>query len=365
LAASFLVRRQQSQNLAAKAASTGNVVFHDVRGLEVANWLQGLWYRPSPWHALLLPLSLLFGLLAALRRGLYRARLLQSVKLPVPVVVVGNIAVGGTGKTPLVLWLAHFLRERGWRPGIISRGYGASTAQPHAVTPDGDPLQSGDEPLLLARRSGCPVWVGRDRAATGRALLKAHPDCNVLLCDDGLQHYRLRRDVEIAVIDGARGCGNGFLLPAGPLREGVKRLQTVDAVVVNGGTGQGSHAMTLSGTLFRNLADASRTAQAQDFRGLRLHAVAGIGNPQRFFDHLRGLGLECATRAFPDHHAYRAEDLAFAGTGPLLMTEKDAVKCADFAKPNWWALAVEAQVDAALGERLLEKLRKTDGCQTA
>jgi tetraacyldisaccharide 4'-kinase len=329
------------------------------------HWLQPQWYRLSLWHLVLLPLSLLFGLLAAARRGMYRSGLLTSFRLPVPVVVVGNIAVGGTGKTPLVLWIAQFLKTRGFRPGIVSRGYGAVGVAPRAVTPDADPARMGDEPLLLARHSGCPVWVGTDRAAVALALLQAHPQCDVLLCDDGLQHYRLRRDVEIAVVDGARGCGNGYLLPAGPLRESVGRLDTVDAVVVNGAGTRNGYAMTLAGETFRNLADGSLTAMAGDFKGKKLYAVAGIGNPQRFFNHLRGLGLACEEHAFPDHHPYRADELAFAGADAVLMTEKDAVKCAAFAAANWWQLAVEAQVDAALGVMIVEKLRKFDGQQTA
>ena len=314
---------------------------------------------------LLLPVSLLFGVLAAIRRVMYRNGWLASFRLPVPVVVIGNIALGGTGKTPLVLWLAQFLQEHGYQPGIVSRGYGAAGFAPRAVMPDADPAQVGDEPLLLARHSGCPVWVGKDRAAVGSALLQAHPHCDVVLCDDGLQHYRLRRDVEIAVVDGARGCGNGFLLPAGPLREGVGRLDAVDAVVVNGAGVWPGYAMTLAGATFRNLADIARTAQPVDFRGKKLHAVAGIGNPQRFFDHLRSLGLVCVAHPFPDHYPYHAGDLAFAGADAVLMTEKDAVKCAAFAAANWWMLAVEAQVDAALGVTILDKLRKFDGRQTA
>ncbi len=328
-------------------------------------WLQGLWYRRSLWHLLLLPVSLMFGMLAAIRRAMYRSGLLASFRLPVPVVVVGNIAVGGTGKTPLVLWLAQFLKEHGYRPGIISRGYRADVCVPREVTPDADPAQAGDEPLLLARHSGCPVWVGKDRVAVGSALLQAHPHCDVLLCDDGLQHYRLRRDVEVAVVDGARGCGNGFLLPAGPLREGVGRLNAVDAVVVNGPGAWSGYPMKLAGDTFRNLADGSRTAQVADFKGKKLYAVAGIGNPQRFFDHLRSLELECEAHPFPDHHPYHRGDLAFAGADVVLMTEKDAVKCAAFAAANWWMLTVEAQVDAGLGITIMDKLRKFDGRQTA
>ncbi|MHB1292307.1 MAG: tetraacyldisaccharide 4'-kinase, partial [Sulfuricella sp.] len=198
-------------------------------------WLQRQWSRLTPWHVVLLPLSILFGLVAALRRVLYRAGLLRAIRLPVPVIVVGNISVGGTGKTPLVLWLADFLRQQGYHPGIVSRGYGGGTQGVVAVDIRSDPAVVGDEPLLLARKSACPVWVGRDRVAAGNALLRAHTECDVLVSDDGLQHYRLGRDLEIVVVDGERKFGNGLLLPAGPLREGVSHLRSVDAVVVNGG----------------------------------------------------------------------------------------------------------------------------------
>lgn len=327
-------------------------------------WLQGQWRRVTLWQLLLAPLGLCFAVLVALRRWLYRAAILPSVRLPVPVVVVGNITVGGAGKTPLVLWLVQFFRERGYHPGIVSRGYGGGNAAPHAVDAAADPAMSGDEPVLLARRGACPVWVGQDRPAAAQALLAAHPECTVLLCDDGLQHYRLQRDVEIAVVDGVAGFGNGLPLPAGPLRESISRLASVDAVVMNGEHGKwGGYRMRLRGEIFYRLDDPKQRRTAADFGGERLHAVAGIGHPRRFFDHLRGLGLTCAEHAFPDHHGYRREELGFEGA--LLMTEKDAVKCARLNLANAWVLAVEAEVEVGLGERILEKLRKQDGRETA
>jgi tetraacyldisaccharide 4'-kinase len=334
-----------------------------------SQWLEREWYQPSPWQFLLFPLSILFGLLAGVRRLAYRLGWLSSVRLPVPVVVIGNISVGGTGKTPLVLWLVKRLAEQGFRPGIVSRGYGGKGDQVVAVHPDSDPALMGDEPVLLARKSGCPVWVGRDRPAAAEALLRAHPQCDVLVSDDGLQHYRLARDVEIVVVDGERGFGNGRLLPAGPLREGIGRLATADAVVVNGGAGAvpiGTRfGMRLRGDLFYNLPEPQRLAAAADFRGKRLHAVAGIGNPRRFFDSLRSEGLAFEEHAFPDHHDFRPEDLAFDGADAVLMTEKDAVKCAGFATEHHWALAVEAEVDPGLDEKILEKIRKKYGSQAA
>ncbi|MDR2113151.1 MAG: tetraacyldisaccharide 4'-kinase [Candidatus Accumulibacter sp.] len=334
--------------------------------------LPRLWFRErlSPALLPLLPLSWLFRGLVALRRLLYRQRILPSVSLPVPVIVVGNLTVGGSGKTPLVLWLVERLRERGWRPGIVSRGYGGEGGEGGAVRPvfpASDAARVGDEPLLLARRSGVPVFAGRDRVAAGNALLAAHPECDVLVSDDGLQHYRLERRVEIAVFD-RRGAGNGRLLPAGPLREPPGRLAGVTAVVLNGGGDAREYrsvapcfSMHLAGQCFVALEDRRKTCPAAELRGKSLHAVAGIGDPSRFFSQLAGLGLEFSPHAFPDHHVYREEDLAFARGGVLLMTEKDAVKCAGLALPETWVLPVEARIDDApdgssLLDTILEKL---------
>jgi len=329
--------------------------------------LERIWYGLTLWHVVLLPVSILFGLVAALRRGFYRAGLLHVVRLPVPVIVVGNISVGGTGKTPLVLWLADFLRQQGYRPGIVSRGYGGGTQGAMAVDIRSDPAVVGDEPLLLARKSGCPVWIGRDRAAAGNALLQAHAECDVLVSDDGLQHYRLARDMEIVVVDGERKFGNGLLLPAGPLREGVSRLGSVDAVVVNGGSLplRNGFEMRLDGEVFCNLRQPELRVSADDFGGKKLHAVAGIGNPQRFFAHLRRLGLAFEEHAFLDHYAYQPQDLDYDDADALLMTEKDAVKCAGFADERYWALAVEAILPPAFGQTVLQKLRNIDGRQAA
>ncbi|MBI5431032.1 MAG: tetraacyldisaccharide 4'-kinase [Nitrosomonadales bacterium] len=329
------------------------------------HWLQKHWYRITPLHLILLPVSLVFRALVALRRALYRNGMLGSERLLLPVVVVGNISVGGTGKTPLTLALALQLTGRGWHPLIVSRGYGGTSTQPRQVAADSAAQQVGDEPLLMARRDICPVWTGRDRIATAHAAMQAHPQCDVILCDDGLQHYRLQRDVEIAVVDGARGFGNGWLLPAGPLREPVARLQTVDAVVVNGGDpAPQQSAMTLAGEVFYNLADPARTATAADFHASRNHAVAGIGNPQRYFRHLENLGIAFTAHAFPDHHPYSAADLAFTDCDAVLMTEKDAVKCAAFADTRFWALRVDARIDTALLDHILRKI-EPHGRQTA
>lgn len=328
--------------------------------------LPNYWHRRHPLHLLLLPISWLFGALAAVRRFLYRVGIFKSVRLSVPVVVVGNISVGGTGKTPLTLGLAAALRAAGWRPLIVSRGYGGAAQVPQAVSADSTAAQVGDEPLLMARRGVCPVWIGRDRAATAQLALAQHPECNVILCDDGLQHYRLQRDVEIVVVDGGRGFGNGWLLPAGMLREPMRRLQTVDAVVVNGAGAAlafpvPSFAMQLVGTTFYRVNAPQYTAQAADFQGKKLHAVAGIGHPPRYFEHLRRMGLDIIPHAFADHHPYVPADLDFADCDALLLTEKDAVKCAPFADDRYWLLRVEAELDPALIQLLLRKLhgRKT------
>lgn len=318
------------------------------------------WQTRGPLAVLLLPVAALFAVVSALRRLAYRCKLLRSEEMDVPVIVVGNITAGGTGKTPLVLWLAQFLAARGKRPGIISRGYGSARSDSRAVPANGNVADYGDEPCLLAQRSNCPVWVGTDRAATARALRTAHPEVDVIISDDGLQHYRMARDIEIAVIDGARGLGNGWPLPAGPLREPASRLATVDAVVVNGGDAAGpfphSVAMQLEGETFRNLLDARQAVTAAHFHGQPVYAIAGIGNPSRFFAHLQRLGLECTTRAFPDHHAYTAEDLQFAGDHAVVMTEKDAVKCAAFATTRHWALVVNAVPDESLGDTIITRL---------
>ncbi len=298
---------------------------------------------------------------------MYASGWLARERLNVPVIVVGNISVGGSGKTPLVIWLAQQLNALGRNAGIISRGYGGDAVVPCEVAGNADPRAVGDEPLLLARRSGCPVWIGADRVAAGRALLQAHPACDVVIADDGLQHYRLARDVEIAVVD-ARGFGNAWPLPAGPLREPIARLATVAAVVENEYRGGELEALPrrfplrLAGARFHCLAAPEQSREASDFAGERLHAIAGIGNPERFFATLRNLGLSFAAHAFPDHHPYERADLAFAGEDTLLMTEKDAVKCAAIAPHNSWVLPVAAELEPAVASAFLALVvEKIDG----
>lgn len=319
-------------------------------------WVTDLWYGKSMLSRLLIPLSWIFYGCVRLRRALYETGLLKSVKLPVPVIVVGNITVGGTGKTPLIIWLADYLRQRGYRPGIISRGYGGRAGQwPQPVNQDSDPKRVGDEALLLARYSACPVVVGSSRVASAHMLL-AKTDCNVILSDDGLQHYALQRDIEIAVIDGHRRFGNGALLPAGPLREPIGRLQRVDARVCNDGQPQTNEfAMQMAATAAINLATGEQR-RLDRFSSQSCHALAGIGNPERFFATLEKQGVLCDTAMFPDHYPYRRQDIDYNDNRPVLMTEKDAVKCTKFADARHWYVPVRAQVPEALGRRLLQLL---------
>lgn len=330
------------------------------------------WYAASPTllAVALAPLAWLFRAVVALRRALYRSGILRSARLPVPVVVVGNLTAGGAGKTPLAIALAHALAAAGRRPGLVSRGYGGSYSGVREVRGGDDSAEVGDEPLLLAA-SGHPTFVARDRAAAARALLAAHPECDAIVCDDGLQHYALARDVEIAVVDGSRGLGNGWMLPAGPLREPVARLDEVDAVVrlvdapeatVRVPHGVRETAMTHEVAGWRNLAEPRRAVDPAAWRGRRVHAIAGIGHPQRFFRLLASLGVDAVPHAFADHHRFTREDLAIADADVIVMTAKDAVKCAAFADERCHALDIRARIDPALVALVLERL---DGRQAA
>lgn len=312
--------------------------------------LEHAWYQPRlGWTRWLLPLAWLFRLIVALRRRAYRIGWLASGHPGVPVMVVGNLTVGGTGKTPLVAAIAQQLQARGWRPGIVSRGYGGRVRRtPVAVTVDSDVAIVGDEPLLLARRAGCPVVVCRDRLAAARQLV-SHDDVDVVIADDGLQHYTLQRDAEIAVHDLRRGYGNRCTLPAGPLREPLSRLAEVDLEFTQGE--EGDYKLRAVHTALP-VGGCAAPRVLSGFVGRPLHAVAGIGDPDRFFCALRALGLTLCVHPFPDHHAYTPDDLAFSDDAPLLMTEKDAVKCAAFARPNWWYLPVDAQLTPAAQARL-------------
>jgi tetraacyldisaccharide 4'-kinase len=333
------------------------------------------WYRPSltPLTAALTPLAALFGLAVAVRRALYRGGWLRATRVGVPVVVVGNITVGGSGKTPLVRALVEALRARGWHPGIVSRGYGGAVSGVRSVQVDDDPDLVGDEPLLLAREAF--VVVGADRAAAARALRASHPEVDVIVSDDGLQHYALARDVEIVAVDGARGFGNGWLLPAGPLRERAGRVGDATACVYTFNAGPHldalPHAGEGDGPRFgsRLVAQPWRSVDGvtavPDFGAMprgSVHAVAAIAHPERFFATLAAQGIDAVTHAFADHHPFRARDLAFDGARAILMTEKDAVKCRRIADARMFCLPVRAVIDPALVDLVEDRLH---GSQTA
>ena len=315
--------------------------------------LESAWYgdaRP-PWWTW--PPAAMYGGLVRLRRWLFRIGALRSIRLPVPVIVVGNLTVGGTGKTPLTIALAAALRARGYHPGVVSRGYGGTRREPMLLGEQPDPVEAGDEPCLI-RASGVAVAIGRARPAAAQLLLDA--GCDVLIADDGLQHYALARDVEICVIDGTRRFGNGHLLPAGPLREPLSRLSRVDFRVCNGASpADAEFRMQLLGDELVALRDGQRRL-LRDLAGQRVHAVAAIGHPARFFASLRAFGIEPIEHAFADHHAFVAADLDFGDRLPVLMTDKDAVKCRHFARPDWWRVPVRAELPATFYEALAERL---------
>jgi tetraacyldisaccharide 4'-kinase len=314
-----------------------------------AERLSQAWYDGHPALALLRPLEALYRRVVRGKRERFLAGQGDIYRAPVPVLVVGNITVGGTGKTPLILFLIEHCRQRGLRVGVVSRGYGATPPQvPWRVRAEQSASVAGDEPLLIVQRSGVPLMIDPDRSRAVRALLESEP-LDLILCDDGLQHYRLARDLELVLIDAARGLGNQRCLPAGPLREPVERLGEVDAVLFNGAQADRDEgfAFSLQPTALVNLRSGERRGLDLFPPGQALHAVAGIGNPQRFFNTLQGLNWRPVPHAFADHAQFSAEALAFAPALPLVMTEKDAVKCRAFAGEDWWYLAVDARPSAA------------------
>ena len=320
-------------------------------------WLQAHWYRKTIVSFVLLPVSWLYLAVATLRRTLYRVGVIRATRIPVPVIVIGNITVGGTGKTPLVLWLAQCLQAQGYKPGVVSRGYGGrATNYPIYVTERSDPRQVGDEPVLLARHGACPVIVAPKRALAAQKLVAEH-HCDVVISDDGLQHYAMARDFEVAVIDGERRFGNGYCLPAGPLRESPARLRAVHAQVTHGVPRTGELGMRLQAVCFRSLIVPDSKRDLASFAGQRVHALAGIGNPGRFFQQLRELKIDVVEHVFADHYFYRRQDIECGDDAPVIMTEKDAVKCQSFADQRHWYLVVEAEPDPALADKVLGFLR--------
>ena len=326
--------------------------------------IQKSWYNKDGLTTVLLPFSWLFCLLVQIRRLLYRLRIFRTTQLNVPVIIVGNITVGGTGKTPMVIELANLLKKHGYRPGIISRGYGGKARTwPQQVRWDGDPTMVGDEAILIARRTRCPMAVGPDRVASAKALLK-YTDCNIIISDDGLQHYALGRDIEIAVIDGIRRYGNENCLPAGPLREPIKRLEQVNFKVTNGVAGPDEFAMTYKAEKLCRADDSAVTLELSSLKNQTVHAIAGIGNPQRFFDNLKLSGLDIIEHAFPDHYPFKKEDLDFGEIQPIVITEKDAVKCQRFYLHNVWYQPIKAKLDNQFTEQLLVMLERINGQKT-
>jgi tetraacyldisaccharide 4'-kinase len=338
--------------------------------------LTKLWYRDGAGPSLLQPLSWLYGATIRVRRSAYAQGWLRAHRVGKPVIVVGNLTVGGAGKTPLVIWLAQHLTQRGFKVGIVSRGYGSRSGQePRLVSGQSSWLEVGDEPLLLSRGTGCATMVGSDRVAAARALVAQRVD--VIVADDGLQHLRLARDCEIVVIDGSRGFGNARVLPAGPLREPVSRLAQADLIVVNGTSEHPSLKRLGASVETRALQMALLTGDAvrldghessrplEDFRGRPLHAIAGIGNPARFFRDLRARGLDVIEHAFPDHHPFEPGDLSFQDDFPVLMTEKDGVKCVGFANPRSWVVPATAAFDEPQARELLEHVLRKIGSPTS
>lgn len=318
--------------------------------------LESIWYggtRAPLWMRALVPLYRLLRGLDALR---YRLSPGKQVKLPVPVIVIGNLTVGGTGKTPLVIALIDALRAKGFHPGVVSRGYGGSAKKPMLLDDRPDPAIVGDEPSLIRRRTHVPFAIGARRPQAATLLLECAVD--VILADDGLQNRSLARDIEICVIDGKRRFGSGRLLPAGPLREPLERLKSVDFVVCNGGkAGLGEVPMHLLGDIAVSVGQPIHSRALAHFAGQRVNAIAGIGNPQRFFDSLRAHGIEVIEHPLPDHHALSATDLAFDDGLPVLMTEKDAVKCATFATADCWCVPVRAELPPQFIDDLIGRLR--------
>jgi len=334
--------------------------------MKLAERLQAAWYQGHPALSLLAPLEWLYRNVAQRRREAFVSGRRPAYRPPVPLIVVGNITVGGTGKTPMILWLIEHCRAQGLRVGVVSRGYGAQPPQlPWRVRADQSATVAGDEPLLIVQRSGVPLVIDPDRSRAVQALLEQE-ELDLLLADDGLQHYRLARDLELVLIDAARGLGNRRCLPAGPLREPAQRLASVDAVLRNGAAADSDegYAFGLRPMALVNLKSGERVGLEHFPAGQQLHAVAGIGNPQRFFATLEALHWRPIPHAFADHASYSPADLDFAPSLPVLMTEKDAVKCRAFTADHWWYLAVEAQPSAAFVEwfdaRLQRLLQRTD-----
>lgn len=328
----------------------------------LSRFFESMWYGKKLITPLFLPLSGIFYLLIKLRAFCYKKGWFKSKKFAVPIIVVGNITVGGTGKTPVVIYIAQVLKAAGYSPGIISRGYGGiASSWPQQVRPDSDARVVGDEAKVLAIRTQCPVAVGPKRVESAQALID-HYNCDVIVSDDGLQHYALQRDIEIALVDGERRSGNGFLLPAGPLREQSERLSTVDFVICNGLANAGEFTLRVEGDVAVSVMDESVHQPLKNFQQGAYHAVAALGNPSRFFTHLKKFGLNIIPHTFPDHFQYQSSDINFNDGKDIFMTEKDAVKCTGIANEKHWYVPIKAMMPEAFGLALLTLIKeRNDG----
>lgn len=326
---------------------------------------QFVWYEDVFIATWLTAFTMLFVDIVRFRRFLYRQGYLKSRKVTCPVIVVGNISVGGTGKTPLVIALAERLKQEGYHPAIVSRGYGGQNKVARLVSEYSSAHEVGDEVVLMAKKTACPVAVAVKRVEAAQ-LICEKTACDVILTDDGLQHYALQRDIEIAVVDGERRFGNNNCLPGGPLREPLERLKEVDFIIVNG-TAQEEREipMTITAEIAINLKTGEEKPLA-DFKGQNCHAIAGIGNPERFFNLLLAKGLNPKNHPFPDHHIFKAKHINFKDSLPILMTEKDAVKCTELANDKHWHVPISANLPDAFFERLLNLLKqKHNGQKTS
>ena len=328
-------------------------------------FINDIWYGKNLLSLILVPFSWLYKIFIVIRQLIYKSGILPVNQVGVPVIVVGNITVGGAGKTPLVIWIANFLKQNGFNPGIVSRGYGGKASHwPQQVRTDSDPVMVGDEPVLIAKRTGCPVAASPDRCSAAAGLIE-HKQCNIIISDDGLQHYALGRNIEIAVIDSIRRFGNKHCLPAGPLREPVSRLKSVDMIVSNGIPLKGEHQMEYTVNSLISVKNENIDCEITSLRNKKIHAVAGIGYPERFFNLLKKHGLKIIEHPFPDHHIFKPADIKFDDDLAVVMTEKDAVKCSKFADDNYWYLPISAEMSNTFIHRLTILLKELENGQEA
>ncbi len=320
--------------------------------MSLSELLEETWYNKHPLAYFLLPLSWLYRFIIFVRKQIYKAGLMRVNKFNIPIIVIGNIVAGGTGKSPLTIWLVDYLKQKGRLPGVISRGYGGKLNNSvQQVRVDSNPELVGDEPIMIARKANCPVAIGKNRSKAVEGLLE-HENVDVIICDDGLQHHALGRDIEIAVIDGLRRHGNGFCIPAGPLREPVSRLKNVDMVVANARAQRGEFLMEYTYDDLVSLNNPNITKPIQEFSQQTVNAVSGIASPEKFYSYLIRHDLKLIRHKFTDHHQYEYKDLQFDNDYPIIMTEKDAIKCEKFATDNIWYLPIKAVLPDAFTHRL-------------